>query len=167
MKKMKLSLTLAAYLTLTTHQTAAPQTAVTYWTAGGSGCIGGGHPGTYVVSVSWKYPSVPGALAEKGGVNFKEYEGDDLKCTANGLTAKTPRMVYQILTDKNTKPAIIESDPKNEMVKYSSQGSCGPTLTTNMTPVVVTVTGSSLTVECGSYNANGTTNKPIAFTRYR
>ncbi|MEW5977636.1 MAG: hypothetical protein AB1898_17720 [Acidobacteriota bacterium] len=167
MQKVKLSLTLAATLTLAAQQTAAPQTAVTYWTAGGSGCIRGDHPGTYVVSVSWKYPGVPGALAEKGGVNFKEYEGDDLECTANGLTAKTPRMVYQIVTDKYTKPTIIESNPKNEMVKYSSQGSCGPTLTTNMTPIVVTVTGGSLTVECGSYNAAGTTNKPIVFTRYR
>lgn len=160
---MKLILTMVALLTLVARETAAGQTAG--YAVGGIGTtsLGSG----YNVHVNWTYP---GNQTSKGGVILTE--------------SKDGRVVYRVQTDKNTLPTMISVSPdlgtlqvavwayvKGFTVKYSSLGSCGPVLTAEKTSIVVTLTDTSVKVECPSksytFSSEVKASNPITFRRVK
>ncbi len=148
-------------------QLAAARPAVQYAVSGVGTTVDGSG---FNVHVNWLSP---GNTTTKGGVNLKVVERS--------------RVVYQVATDKNTLPKILNVTPdlrklrvpvygyaRNFTVRYSSLGSCGPRLTAEKTAIIVTVTDtprSHLTVACPeknySYDRDAKPTNPFIFQRVK
>ena len=152
MPAMKPILSLAAVLALAAQRTTAQQP-----TGYGLSGVGTSPDGSlsYNATVAWLEPS---RTTSKGGVNLVE--------------SKDGKVVYRVVTDKLTLPKMVSVAAdlqvpvwgyvKSCAVKYSSLGSCGPTLTAEKTAIVVTVTPESVMVECPSKSYSRTADAKAA-----
>jgi len=162
MKPMTLILTLPALLALAAQPTAlAAQQTAAY---GLSGVGTATHTSGYNAHVNWSEPS---RVTSKGGLNLTVVQ--DGKVVRRVKTGQVLPKIESVTPDLTSPPVPVWGYVKNFTIKYSSRGSCSPTLTVETTPIVVTVTETTLTVECPQkgYTYSGTAQPANPFKLQR